>query len=207
MSVGQEGTRLPKVLPCDWPLHQETWTGGWASGQWLSVYMPVCNYTCTHYILVWQFILCYDRATPAVWTAWSGMNVESKPFQILKFYFMYNYSVVPRITICFMLLCNVYWWYFSYFSLLASGSDDQHAIIWDPFRYKKLTTMHTGHAANIFSVKVSWFEEEGKLTWTDYYNYTNFAITIIHIQTVLQYVKHVLLMLLFALPQSFFKYF
>lgn len=39
-------------------------------------------------------------------------------------------------------------------SLLASGSDDQHAIIWDPFRHKKLTTMHTGHAANIFSVKV-----------------------------------------------------
>lgn len=40
------------------------------------------------------------------------------------------------------------------FSLLASGSDDQHAVIWDPFRHKKLTTMHTGHAANIFSVKV-----------------------------------------------------
>lgn len=40
------------------------------------------------------------------------------------------------------------------FSLLASGSDDQHAIIWDPFKHKKLTTMHTGHAANIFSVKV-----------------------------------------------------
>ncbi|XP_061676434.1 WD and tetratricopeptide repeats protein 1 [Syngnathoides biaculeatus] len=37
--------------------------------------------------------------------------------------------------------------------LLASGSDDQHAIIWDPFRLKKVTTMHTGHAANIFSVK------------------------------------------------------
>lgn len=45
--------------------------------------------------------------------------------------------------------------FFSYFSLLASGSDDQHAIVWDPFRHKKLTTMHTGHAANIFSVKVS----------------------------------------------------
>lgn len=40
------------------------------------------------------------------------------------------------------------------FSLLASGSDDQHAVIWDPFKHKKLTTMHTGHAANIFSVKV-----------------------------------------------------
>uniref|UniRef100_A0A9J8CWU2 WD and tetratricopeptide repeats 1 n=1 Tax=Cyprinus carpio carpio TaxID=630221 RepID=A0A9J8CWU2_CYPCA len=37
--------------------------------------------------------------------------------------------------------------------LLASGSDDQHAIIWDPFRHTKLITMHTGHAANIFSVK------------------------------------------------------
>uniref|UniRef100_A0A8C8IWY2 WD and tetratricopeptide repeats 1 n=1 Tax=Oncorhynchus tshawytscha TaxID=74940 RepID=A0A8C8IWY2_ONCTS len=37
--------------------------------------------------------------------------------------------------------------------LLASGSDDQHCIIWDPFKHKKLTTMHTGHAANIFSVK------------------------------------------------------
>lgn len=44
--------------------------------------------------------------------------------------------------------------HFFMFSLLASGSDDQHAIIWDPFRHKKLTTMHTGHAANIFSVKV-----------------------------------------------------
>lgn len=41
------------------------------------------------------------------------------------------------------------------FSLLASGSDDQHAVIWVPFKHKKLTTMHTGHAANIFSVKVS----------------------------------------------------
>uniref|UniRef100_A0A8C2XKH2 WD and tetratricopeptide repeats 1 n=1 Tax=Cyclopterus lumpus TaxID=8103 RepID=A0A8C2XKH2_CYCLU len=38
-------------------------------------------------------------------------------------------------------------------NLLASGSDDQHAIIWDPFKHTKLTTMHTGHAANIFSVK------------------------------------------------------
>uniref|UniRef100_A0A4W3JQ19 WD and tetratricopeptide repeats 1 n=1 Tax=Callorhinchus milii TaxID=7868 RepID=A0A4W3JQ19_CALMI len=37
--------------------------------------------------------------------------------------------------------------------LLASGSDDQHAILWDPFSCKKLLTMHTGHTANIFSVK------------------------------------------------------
>ncbi|XP_048414032.1 WD and tetratricopeptide repeats protein 1 [Stegostoma tigrinum] len=37
--------------------------------------------------------------------------------------------------------------------LLASGSDDQHAILWDPFSCKKLLTMHTGHTANIFTVK------------------------------------------------------
>ncbi|KAJ8340797.1 hypothetical protein SKAU_G00330880 [Synaphobranchus kaupii] len=37
--------------------------------------------------------------------------------------------------------------------LLASGSDDQHAIIWDPFRHRKLITLLTGHSANIFSVK------------------------------------------------------
>ncbi|XP_075440757.1 WD and tetratricopeptide repeats protein 1-like [Ascaphus truei] len=37
--------------------------------------------------------------------------------------------------------------------LLASGSDDQHMILWDPFHHKKLLSMHTGHTANIFSVK------------------------------------------------------
>ncbi|XP_053743944.1 WD and tetratricopeptide repeats protein 1 [Synchiropus splendidus] len=37
--------------------------------------------------------------------------------------------------------------------LLASGSDDQHAIVWDPFKQKALTVMKTGHAANVFSVK------------------------------------------------------
>ncbi|KAM3935853.1 WD and tetratricopeptide repeats protein 1 isoform 1-T1 [Leptodactylus fuscus] len=37
--------------------------------------------------------------------------------------------------------------------LLASGSDDQHMMLWDPFRHKKLLSMHTGHTANIFSVK------------------------------------------------------
>lgn len=40
-------------------------------------------------------------------------------------------------------------------SLLASGSDDQHTIVWDPLHHKKLLSMHTGHTANIFSVKVS----------------------------------------------------
>uniref|UniRef100_A0A8D2AMC0 WD and tetratricopeptide repeats 1 n=1 Tax=Sciurus vulgaris TaxID=55149 RepID=A0A8D2AMC0_SCIVU len=38
-------------------------------------------------------------------------------------------------------------------SLLASGSDDQHTIVWDPLHHKKLLSMHTGHTANIFSVK------------------------------------------------------
>uniref|UniRef100_A0A0K8S7M9 WD and tetratricopeptide repeats protein 1 n=1 Tax=Lygus hesperus TaxID=30085 RepID=A0A0K8S7M9_LYGHE len=36
---------------------------------------------------------------------------------------------------------------------LASASDDFHVIIWDPFTRKKLTTLHTGHHGNIFSVK------------------------------------------------------
>ena len=43
----------------------------------------------------------------------------------------------------------------SAYSLLASGSDDQHTIVWDPLHHKKLLSMHTGHTANIFSVKVS----------------------------------------------------
>ncbi|XP_060756511.1 WD and tetratricopeptide repeats protein 1 [Neoarius graeffei] len=37
--------------------------------------------------------------------------------------------------------------------VLASGSDDQHVMVWDPLRHRKLMSMHTGHAANIFSVK------------------------------------------------------
>lgn len=37
--------------------------------------------------------------------------------------------------------------------LLASGSDDLNAIIWDPHRHKKLCTLRTGHHGNIFSLK------------------------------------------------------
>lgn len=40
-------------------------------------------------------------------------------------------------------------------SLLASGSDDLHAIIWDPQRQKQKCTLRTGHHGNLFSVKVS----------------------------------------------------
>lgn len=38
--------------------------------------------------------------------------------------------------------------------LLASGSDDKHIILWDPFYKKKLAELPTFHQANIFSVKV-----------------------------------------------------
>ena len=38
-------------------------------------------------------------------------------------------------------------------SLLASGSDDTNIIIWNPFIYKSLNTIHSGHRGNIFSVK------------------------------------------------------
>ncbi|PIK59155.1 putative WD and tetratricopeptide repeats protein 1, partial [Apostichopus japonicus] len=38
-------------------------------------------------------------------------------------------------------------------SLLASGSDDLHAIIWDPQRQKPKCTLRTGHHGNIFSLK------------------------------------------------------
>lgn len=38
-------------------------------------------------------------------------------------------------------------------SLLASGSDDLHAIIWDPHRHKQICTLRTGHHGNVFSVK------------------------------------------------------
>ncbi|WAR08495.1 WDTC1-like protein [Mya arenaria] len=38
-------------------------------------------------------------------------------------------------------------------SLLASGSDDVQAIVWDPFRKKHLAKVQTGHQGNIFTVK------------------------------------------------------
>ncbi|KAJ2950881.1 hypothetical protein O0L34_g5241 [Tuta absoluta] len=38
-------------------------------------------------------------------------------------------------------------------SVLASASDDLHVILWDPFRYKQLQNIATGHTGNIFSVK------------------------------------------------------
>lgn len=38
--------------------------------------------------------------------------------------------------------------------ILASASDDKDIILWDPFRYEKLLVLHSGHRANIFSVKV-----------------------------------------------------
>ncbi|XP_041979806.1 WD and tetratricopeptide repeats protein 1 [Aricia agestis] len=38
-------------------------------------------------------------------------------------------------------------------SVLASASDDLHVILWDPYRYKQLHNMSTGHTGNIFSVK------------------------------------------------------
>ncbi|CAG0898801.1 unnamed protein product [Darwinula stevensoni] len=38
-------------------------------------------------------------------------------------------------------------------NLLLSGSDDQHIVLWYPFKYKKLLTLPSGHHGNIFSVK------------------------------------------------------
>ncbi|GBP39657.1 WD and tetratricopeptide repeats protein 1 [Eumeta japonica] len=38
-------------------------------------------------------------------------------------------------------------------SILASASDDLHVMLWDPFRYKQLHNIVTGHSGNIFSVK------------------------------------------------------
>lgn len=37
--------------------------------------------------------------------------------------------------------------------ILASASDDFQVILWDPFQYKKIQTIQTGHHGNIFSVK------------------------------------------------------
>ena len=42
-------------------------------------------------------------------------------------------------------------------SILASGSDDFHVMLWDPFRRKKIADIDTGHQGNIFSVKVVYF--------------------------------------------------
>ncbi|XP_035215285.1 WD and tetratricopeptide repeats protein 1-like, partial [Stegodyphus dumicola] len=37
--------------------------------------------------------------------------------------------------------------------LLASGSDDLHINLWDPFMHRKLQSIQSGHLGNIFSVK------------------------------------------------------
>ncbi|XP_075228255.1 WD and tetratricopeptide repeats protein 1-like isoform X2 [Lycorma delicatula] len=37
--------------------------------------------------------------------------------------------------------------------VLASASDDFRVILWDPFHYKQIHTIETGHHGNIFSVK------------------------------------------------------
>lgn len=39
-------------------------------------------------------------------------------------------------------------------TILASGSDDFHVMLWDPIRRKRLVDIDTGHQGNIFSVKV-----------------------------------------------------
>lgn len=44
---------------------------------------------------------------------------------------------------------------FVFFRILASGSDDHRAILWDPFRNRKIHTIETGHLNNIFSVQVA----------------------------------------------------
>lgn len=38
-------------------------------------------------------------------------------------------------------------------SVLASASDDLHVVLWDPFRYRELHNIASGHSGNIFSVK------------------------------------------------------
>ncbi|XP_057368390.1 WD and tetratricopeptide repeats protein 1-like [Daphnia carinata] len=38
-------------------------------------------------------------------------------------------------------------------SVLASGSDDLHIILWNPFLKRKIASIDTGHQGNIFSVK------------------------------------------------------
>jgi len=62
--------------------------------------------------------------------------------------YIHLYTVFSVVVNCIA----VFW--FGLFSLLASGSDDVHVIIWDAFRHKALTTVRTSHTGNIFSVKV-----------------------------------------------------
>ena len=50
-------------------------------------------------------------------------------------------------------------------SILASGSDDFHVMLWDPFRRKKMTDIDTGHQGNIFSVKVVAVTNDFKLQY------------------------------------------
>lgn len=38
-------------------------------------------------------------------------------------------------------------------SILASGSDDLHILLWNPFLKRKIASIDTGHQGNIFSVK------------------------------------------------------
>ncbi|GFN97618.1 WD and tetratricopeptide repeats protein 1 [Plakobranchus ocellatus] len=38
-------------------------------------------------------------------------------------------------------------------SLLASGSDDLHVMLWNPLKHKTISRIRTGHQGNIFSVK------------------------------------------------------
>ncbi len=48
-------------------------------------------------------------------------------------------------------------------TILASGSDDFHVMLWDPFRKKRLADIDTGHQGNIFSVKVSYLKNQSIL--------------------------------------------
>ncbi|KAK3107632.1 hypothetical protein FSP39_018774, partial [Pinctada imbricata] len=59
---------------------------------------------------------------------------------------------------------------------ILSGSDDQHLIISDPFKRKKIVTIRSGHRANIFSAKYMPFSSDkhivscsgdGKIFFTD----------------------------------------
>ncbi|CAI8058109.1 WD and tetratricopeptide repeats protein 1, partial [Geodia barretti] len=51
----------------------------------------------------------------------------------------------------------------SIYSLLASGSDDLTAIVWDPLAKKQLASLPTGHTGNIFSVKFVPFSGDNQL--------------------------------------------